>query len=178
MSADAPKVRVENQLFRFTHPTPISQEDVVKKLSGTASGNFVLKQLKSPKATILIDIEGRIVVHGTKRIELARAAAKEILLQLNRDDTGLSTELGPIMASFDLTKNIDFTGIEKALAPISIVSDDNLGCLRLQDGRHELELLLWPNGKAVALGASHPNLVAMSAVALREKISSAGKFLI
>ena len=177
MSSNAPDVRVENQLFRFTHQTPVSQDDVVSKLKGRKSGTFVLVQLKSPKATILIDADGRIVVHGTKRIELARSAAKEVLLQLNRDDSGLSTELGPIMASFDYSKDIDFTGLENALAPMEVESDEQLGCMRINDERHELELLLWPNGKAVALGAQHPNLVAMSAVVLREKIISAGKLV-
>ena len=41
------------------------------------------------------DSEGRIIVHGTHRIEAARAAAKELLLRMGRDDSGLTTELGP-----------------------------------------------------------------------------------
>jgi hypothetical protein len=40
-----------------------------------------------------------------------------------------------------------------------------------------MELLLWENGKAVALGATHANLVAMSAVYWRSKIAAAGLFV-
>lgn len=174
--SDAPDVRVENQLVRFTHSTPIDQEMVVDKLGGVRSGRFVLLQMESPSATIVIDEVGRIVVHGTKRIEVARGAAKEILLRLNRDDAGLSTELGPILASFQYARPLTFEGIERAVAPAIIRKDERLDCMRLKDDRHGIDLLMWSNGKAVALGARHPNLVAMAAVYWRGKIDSAGLF--
>ena len=75
-------VKVENQLVRFTCPQPVDQDEVVEQLGGVKSGGVVIKILERPSATIVIDAEGRIVVHGTKKIEVARKAAKEILLLL------------------------------------------------------------------------------------------------
>jgi len=49
--------------------------------------------------------------------------------------------------------------------------DDRLGCLRIQDSRHDLELLIWANGRCVALNARHPNMVAMSAVHWKSKFA-------
>ena len=173
----APDVRVENQLVRFSHEQPVDQEMAIQKLSGKRSGNYVLIQLSVPRATIVVDAEGRIVVHGTKRIQIARAAAKEILLQMGRSDAGLSAEMGPLQASFQYSQSINFNGLEDALYPASIRHDSRLDCVRIEDDRHDMELLLWSNGKAVALGATHANLVAMSAVYWRTKISDAGLFI-
>ena len=57
----APDVRVENQLVRFSHEQPVDQEMAIQKLSGKRSGNYVLIQLSVPRATIVVDAEGRIV---------------------------------------------------------------------------------------------------------------------
>lgn len=177
MSASkAPDVRVENQLVRFSHEQPVDQETALQKLSGKRSGSYVLVQLKVPRATIVIDTEGRIIVHGTKRIQVARAAAKEILLRMNRSDAGLTAEMGPIQASFRFSQGLTFDGLEDALYPAKVTNDSRLDCVRVDDERHDMELLLWSNGKAVALGASHANLVAMSAVYWRSKIDNAGLF--
>ena len=93
-------VTVENQLVRFICPKPVDGEAVVEQLQGQRVGGMVIKSLRRPRATLVIDPQGRITVHGTHRIEAARSAAKELLLRLGLDDTGLKTELGPIIASF------------------------------------------------------------------------------
>ena len=93
-------VTVENQLVRFVAPEPIDGNAVVEHLDGQRVGQMVIKALRRPRATLVIDPEGRITVHGTHRVEAARDAAKELLLRLGKDDSGLKTELGPIIASF------------------------------------------------------------------------------
>lgn len=172
----APEVRVENQLFRFSHAEPVVQEIALSKLSGQRAGDYILIQLQVPQATIIIDSRGRIIVHGTKRLQIARSAAKEVLLRMGRVDDGLSTEMGPVQASFQFSRGLNLDGLEDALYPANVVSDSRLDCVRIEDRRHEMELLLWENGKAVALGATHANLVAMSAVYWRSKIDAAGLF--
>ena len=68
------EVRVENLLARFT-PTPrVDLEEAVERLGGVVNGDVIIKMLDRPRATLIIDSEGRIVVHGTHRIEAARAA--------------------------------------------------------------------------------------------------------
>ena len=127
--------------------------------------------LDAPRATLIIDAEGRIVVHGTHRIEAARAAAKEMLLRMGRDDSGLVAELGPIVASFDFGEEIPIHNIRMNLGSGTSSVDDRLGCLRIDDTRHDLELLIWPSGRCVALKARHPNMVAMSAVHWKGKFA-------
>ena len=89
MVANAIDVRIENQLVRFVTPQPVDQDSVVAQLGGQKTGGVVIKVLDRPRATIVIDQQGRIVVHGTHRVEAARAAAKEMMLRLGLNDSGL-----------------------------------------------------------------------------------------
>ena len=169
-------VRVENLLVRFT-PTPrVDLEEAIERLGGIANGDVIIKMLDKPRATLIIDGEGRIVVHGTHRIEAARAAAKEMMLRMGRDDTGMVTELGPIIASFDFGEEIPIDNIRMNLCSGTSSMDERLGCLRIDDTRHDLELLIWPTGRCVALRARHPNMVTMSAVHWKAKFADKKSF--
>ena len=164
MAAGGVDVRVEYQLVRFVPKSPVSHDAVVSQLAGQKNGNIVVKALEKPRATIVIDEEGRIVVHGTNRVEIARAAAKELLLRLGLDESGLQTELGPVIASFNFEQAVDVEAMNKEFTGGTSTFDQRLGCAIIQDSRHNLKLYVWPNGKCVASDARHPNMVAMSAV--------------
>ncbi|MCH2648287.1 MAG: hypothetical protein MKZ57_00565 [Candidatus Poseidoniaceae archaeon] len=164
MAAGGVDVRVENQLVRFVPKSPVSHDAVISQLAGQKNGNIVVKALEKPRATIVIDEEGRIVVHGTNRVEIARAAAKELLLRLGLDDSGLQTELGPVIASFNFEQGVNVEAMNKEFTGGTSTFDQRLGCAIIQDSRHNLKLYVWPNGKCVASDARHPNMVAMSAV--------------
>ena len=164
MAAGGVDVRVENQLVRFVPKSPVSHDAVISQLAGQKNGNIVVKALEKPRATIVIDEEGRIVVHGTNRVEIARAAAKELLLRLGLDESGLQTELGPVIASFNFEQAVDVEAMNKEFTGGTSTFDQRLGCAIIQDSRHNLKLYVWPNGKCVASDARHPNMVAMSAV--------------
>ena len=164
MAVGGVDVRVENQLVRFVPKSPVSHDAVVSQLAGQKNGNIVVKALEKPRATIVIDEEGRIVVHGTNRVEIARAAAKELLLRLGLDESGLQTELGPVIASFNFEQAVDVEAMNKEFTGGTSTFDQRLGCAIIQDSRHNLKLYVWPNGKCVASDARHPNMVAMSAV--------------
>ncbi|MBT4065614.1 MAG: hypothetical protein HOE76_00120 [Euryarchaeota archaeon] len=165
------EVRVENLLVRFT-PTPsVDLEEAIERLGGVRNGDVIIKMLDAPRATLIIDEKGRIIVHGTHRIEAARAAAKEMLLRMGRNDSGLIAELGPIVASFDFGEEVPIHNIRSNLGSGTTSIDERLGCLRLNDTRHDLELLIWPTGKCVALEARHPNMVAMAAVHWKGKFA-------
>ena len=79
----AANVRVVNRLVRYTPSEPIDGDEVVSQLGGKKSGKSIILALKSPRATMLIDEEGRLVVHGTSHPEGSRAAAKELRLRLD-----------------------------------------------------------------------------------------------
>jgi TATA-box binding protein (TBP) (component of TFIID and TFIIIB) len=165
------EVRVENLLVRFTPSPAVDLEEAIERLGGVRNGDVIIKMLEAPRATLIIDAKGRIIVHGTHRIEAARAAAKEMLLRMGRDDSGLVAELGPIVASFDFGDSVPIHNIRSNLGSGTTSIDERLGCMRLNDTRHDLELLIWPTGKCVALEARHPNMVAMAAVHWKGKFA-------
>ena len=162
-------VTVENQLVRFVAPEPIDGDAVVEQLQGQRVGKMVIKALRRPRATLVIDPEGRITVHGTHRIEAARDAAKELLLRLGKDDTGLKTEYGPIIASFYFNTPIKAQSITGALGAGEGRYDDRLDCGIIHDERHDLVLHVWENGRCVVTEGRHPKMVAMAAVYWQSK---------
>jgi TATA-box binding protein (TBP) (component of TFIID and TFIIIB) len=165
------EVRVENLLVRFSPSPPVDLEEAIERLGGVKNGDVIIKMLDAPRATLIIDEEGRIIVHGTHRIEAARAAAKEMLLRMGRDDSGLVAELGPIVASFDFGEDVPINNLRMNLGSGTTSLDERLGCLRLNDTRHDLELLIWADGRCVALNARHQNMVAMAAVHWKSKFA-------
>ena len=98
------------------------------------------------------------------------------MLRMGRDDTGMVTELGPIVASFDFGEEIPIDNIRMNLGSGTSSMDERLGCLRIDDTRHDLELLIWPTGRCVALRARHPNMVTMSAVHWKAKFADKKSF--
>ena len=177
MTGAAIEVRIENQLVRFVPPTPIVHQDVVAQLGGQENGGVVIKVLDRPRATLIIDGEGRITVHGTQRVDAARAAAKEFMLRLGLSDVGLETELGPVIASFDFGMPLNITQIVGEIGAGTATYDERLGCCLLEDSRHNLTLKVWPNGRCIATNARHSNMVAMAAVYWRDKFSEKNYFI-
>ena len=177
MTGAAIEVRIENQLVRFVPPTPIVHQDVVAQLGGQENGGVVIKVLNRPRATLIIDGEGRITVHGTQRVDAARAAAKEFMLRLGLSDVGLETELGPVIASFDFGMPLNITQIVGEIGAGTATYDERLGCCLLEDSRHNLTLKVWPNGRCIVTNARHSNMVAMAAVYWRDKFSEKNYFI-
>lgn len=177
MSRAAIEVRIENQLVRFVPPTPINQHDVVTQLGGQEASGVVIKVLERPQATLVIDAEGRITVHGTHRVDAARAAAKELMLRLGLSDAGLETELGPVIASFDFGMPLNITEIVGNIGAGTASYDERLGCCLLEDNRHNLTLKIWPNGRCVVADARHSNMVAMAAVYWRDQFTDRNVFI-
>lgn len=177
MASGSVDVRVENQLVRFVCPTPIDQEKVIQMVGGQRNSGVVIKVLDRPRATLVIDEEGRIVVHGTHRVEAARAAAKELMLRLGMDDAGLVAELGPVVTSFKYEQSINLQAIAGSLASGTTEFDPRLGCTILSDTRHKLTVQIWPNGKCIVTDARHPNMVAMAAVYWKNQFTEHGYFV-
>jgi TATA-box binding protein (TBP) (component of TFIID and TFIIIB) len=177
MAGGSMDVRVENQLVRFVCPTPLNHDQVVKEVGGQRNSGVVIKAMERPRATLVIDEEGRIVVHGTHRIEAARAAAKELLLRLGMDDSGLVAEMGPVVASFQFEHDVNLQAIPATLPSGSAEYDARLGCTTLTDTRHNLTVQIWPNGKCIVADARHPNMVAMSAVYWKSVFTERGFFV-
>ncbi len=177
MSGGSIDVRVENQLVRFVCPVPLDHEKVVSEVGGQRNSGVVIKAMDRPRATLVVDEEGRIVVHGTHRLEAARAAAKELLLRLGMDDSGLVAEMGPVVASFQYEQAINLQAIPATLPSGTAEFDERLGCTTLTDQRHNLTVQIWPNGKCIVADARHANMVAMAAVYWKSVFEERGFFV-
>jgi len=171
----AVKVRVENQLVRFTAPQPFEAEEVINSLGGKKSGKYVILALKNPRATLLVDEEGRLVVHGTNHSEVAWAAAREMLLRLGRPDEGITTEKGPLVVSFDYGQPLRTDQVSEYYPEFEV--DERLECIRISDELHEMDLLFFSNGIGIALGARHKNLVEMAATHWGTRFDSENLFV-
>ena len=156
----AANVRVVNRLVRYTSSEPIDGDEVVSQLGGKKSGKSIILALKSPRATMLIDEEGRLVVHGTSHPEVSRAAAKELLLRLGQSDSGLTTERGPLVVSFHYGQPLRTDRIQEFIPEAKM--DERLECIRINDEHHNMELLFFSNGGGVALGARSENMVSLA----------------
>lgn len=161
--------RVENHLFRFTPPVDIDQQRVVDEIGGKRSGAYVVISLRSPRATLLVDNEGRIIVHGCKKQDVAHLAAKEVLLRMGEDESGMTFDSGPVVASFDLDSEVAIEGVPDLFPEATI--DSELDCLRINDTNHEVEILLFRNGRGIAIEARHEKLVNMAAKRWKQRLS-------
>ena len=163
------EARVENQLFRFTPASTLDPQRVIDEIGGKRSGRYVTLSLVAPRATLLIDQEGKIIVHGCRKQDLAHLAAKEVLLRLGEDESGMTFEVGPVVASFDFESTVSLEGVPD-LYPEAVL-DSELDCLRIDDTRHEIKFLLFRNGRGIATEARHGKLVSMAARRWKQRLS-------
>ncbi len=163
------EARVENQLFRFNPSVQLDPQRVVDELGGKRSGQFVMLSLVAPRATLLVDIEGKIIVHGCRKQDLAHLAAKEVMLRLGEDESGMTFEVGPVVASFNLESSVSLERVPD-LFPEAVL-DSELDCLRIDDQKHEIKLLLFRNGRGIATESRHVKLVAMAARRWKQRLS-------
>jgi len=144
-------VKVENQLFRYIPSLNIEGDRLIEELGAVRSGDYIIRQMKDPPVTLIVDSENGIIVHGTSRDEVARAACRELLLSLGEPEGGLKTERGPITASFDFDKKIDLARAAEAFSAVTF--DARLDAIRISDGRHDVELLVFRDGRAIIMQA-------------------------
>lgn len=163
------EARVENQLFRFKPAIELDPQRVVDELGGKRSGQYVMLSLVAPRATLMVDHEGKIIVHGCRKQDLAHLAAKEVMLRLGEDESGMTFEVGPVVASFDFESTVSLEGVPD-LFPEAIM-DTELDCLRIDDQKHEIKLLLFRNGRGIATESRHVKLVAMAARRWKQRLS-------
>ena len=161
--------RVENQLFRFNPSVSLDPQRVVDELGGKRSGQYVMLSLVAPRATLLVDMDGKIIVHGCRKQDLAHLAAKEVMLRLGENESGMTFEVGPVVASFDFESTISLEGVPD-LFPEAVL-DVELDCLRIDDQKHEVKMLLFRNGRGIATEARHGKLVSIAARRWKQRLS-------
>ena len=99
------------------------------------------------------------------------------MLRLGLSDSGLETELGPVVASFDFGQPLNIHQVVGNLGAGTAYFDERLGCSVLEDTRHNLTIHVWPNGRCIVPDARQQNIVAMAAVYWRNKLKEQNLFI-
>ena len=147
-----PEIVIENQVFRFRTPETLDSEYIVSEIGAVRSGNLLVKQLRDPPYTILIDVSNSsITIHGSTKEVLARMAVSELLLGLGLPDSGLKTEIGPVTSSCSMPSSVDIDRAADVLLSAKI--EQKLDAISIADTRHEVEVLIFRNGRTVILDA-------------------------
>ncbi len=145
------EVKVENQLFRFLPRGGIDADRVVSELGAVKSGDYAIRQLANPPVTLLVDGDGGIIVHGTSRDEVARSVCRELILSLGEPEDGIRTERGSIQASCDFGRSIDLERAADALSAVKM--EPTLDAVRISDGRHDVEMIVFRGGRCIVTRA-------------------------
>ena len=96
---DRLEVSVEDQTFRFTPRDGVSRREALSLKGASQVGDEVVLERSDPRATLVFEKSGGILVHGIARPEVAKLVAREALLRLGYQEEGLMMEYGPILLS-------------------------------------------------------------------------------
>ncbi len=149
---------IESQTFRFIPGRPLVMPKVCDFLGISPSGSVVIHHDGDLGITFIVDVMGRLVVHGTASIEVARTAAASFVLGMDEDEEGMVAEVGPIVASATLTGPIDLDRLAIRWRG-ECELDDRLDCLRLQEPRHDIDVFIWEDGRLILSDAMSPSVV-------------------
>jgi len=142
--------KVETQSFRFIGKSPISLKDSVNLGGGSSNGEFAVIKHSKPRAMVVIEPAGSLVVHGISSIEAAKAIAKETLLKNGKEDKIIGVEKGESLSTFSLGRSILMELAASRFSDIEI--DDRLNAIRIDAKRHRCTIILFKNGKGLILG--------------------------
>ena len=158
------EVRISGQLFRFTPTPPLILPVAAQLLDVEPTGGFVVHPDARMGLTLIIDEIGRILVHGARKYNVARAAASSFLLGLGRSDADIVSEHGPVTGWFDLGGEIDLDMVLKVLRENAEL-DLRLDAVRVEDQKTGVEAIVWSNGRVIVPSA--PTSMTLSIFARR-----------
>ena len=98
--------KVETQSFRFMGKSPISLEEAVNIGGASSNGEFAVIKHSRPRAMVIIEPSGSLVVHGLSSVEAASAIAKEIFLKNGKDENIIGVEKGQSLSTFSLGRSV------------------------------------------------------------------------
>ncbi len=155
------EVSIETQSFRAIPIEPVSLEEAVSLGGASSNGAFAVIEHEGPRATIVIDRDGSLLIHGISNIEAATLIAEETLLRMGMSENGLQIERGDVLASFLLGRSV-LLGL--AAERFSDVEHDiRLDALRIDAKRHKCTIILFNNGRGIVMGQSSRKVAEMAA---------------
>ena len=151
---------IETQTFRFTSSEPIKHDEAVSLANGASSGDYVVITHENPHATLVIEPEGSVLVHGISRSEVARLAVQELLLTLGMSDEWLIVDSGDMIIRFSIGRAVLMDLAADRFSEINY--DNRIGALRIDAERHKCTILLFNNGHGIVLNQTSKRIAEMA----------------
>ncbi len=154
------EIEIETQSFRVTPAEPVNLEDAVKYAGARSNGAFGVIEHEEPRALIVVDTDGSLLIHGISNLEAASLIAEETLLSIGLSEKGLVVESGEVLGSFSVGRAVL---IELAAERFQDANHDlRLDALRIAAKRHNCTILLFNNGRGIVMGQSSRKVAEMA----------------
>ncbi len=154
------EIEIETQSFRVTPSEPVNLEDAVKYARARSNGAFGVIEHEEPRALIVVDTDGSLLIHGISNLEAASLIAEETLLSIGLSEKGLAVESGEVLGSFSVGRAVL---IELAAERFKDANHDlRLDALRIAAKRHNCTILLFNNGRGIVMGQSSRKVAEMA----------------
>ena len=154
------EIEIETQSFRVIPAEPVNLEDAVKYARARSNGAFGVIEHEEPRALIVVDTDGSLLIHGISNLEAASLIAEETLLSIGLSEKGLAVESGEVLGSFSVGRAVL---IELAAERFKDANHDlRLDALRIAAKRHNCTILLFNNGRGIVMGQTSRKVAEMA----------------
>ena len=154
------EIEIETQSFRVIPAEPVNLEDAVKYARARSNGAFGVIEHEEPRALIVVDTDGSLLIHGITNLEAASLIAEETLLSIGLSEKGLAVESGEVLGTFSVGRAVL---IELAAERFKDANHDlRLDALRIAAKRHNCTILLFNNGRGIVMGQTSRKVAEMA----------------
>ncbi len=144
------EIEIQTQSFRVTPSEPVNLADAVKYAGARSNGAFGVIEHEEPRALIVVDTDGSLLIHGISNFEVASLIAEETLLSIGLSEKGLVVESGEVLASFSVGRAVLIGLAAERFEDAN--HDLRLDALRIAAKRHNCTILLFNNGRGIVMG--------------------------
>lgn len=166
------EINIETQSFRVIPSEPIILSDAVRLAGARSNGAFAVIEHEEPRALIVVDTDGSLLIHGISNPEAASLIAEETLLSIGISEKGLVVEMGEVLASFSIGRAVLISLAAERFKDAE--HDLRLDALRITAKRHNCTILLFNNGKGIVTGHSSRKVAEMATSYWISKLSEEG----
>tara|TARA_B100000579_G_scaffold387016_1_gene359146 strand:- start:1208 stop:1729 length:522 start_codon:yes stop_codon:yes gene_type:complete len=154
------EIKIESQSFRVISSEPVNLADAVKFAGARSNGAFGVIEHEEPRALIVVDSDGSLLIHGISNLEAASLIAEEILLRIGLSEKGIVIERGEVLASFSVGRAVLIGLSAERFKDAN--HDLRLDALRIDAKRHNCTILLFSNGRGIVMGQSSRKVAEMA----------------
>ena len=155
------EVLIETQSFRIIPSQTIEISDAIRYLGAKSNGEYAVIEREDPRAVILVDSDGSMIIHGISNLEAATLIAEETLLRVGMSEKGLTIARGEVLASFSVGRAVLIGLASERFSDAE--HDIRLDALRINANRYDCTILLFSNGRGVVMGQSSRKVAEMAA---------------